>query len=83
MGDDYFPDRCKVLEVPPRDPLLYRLYEIVASHGYAYKSIINEKFGDGIMSAIAFSTTIEKEIIDGDPWVKITQKGKFLPYKRF
>ena len=98
MGESYFPDKCKLLDLPPRDPLLYRLYEVVANFGYAYKSIIHEKFGDGIMSAIAFTSQIEKEMVgeDGESaslsnfycadraaWVKITLKGKFLPYKRW
>lgn len=83
LGDAFFPDRCKLLDLPPRDPLLYRLYEVVANFGYSYKAVIHEKFGDGIMSAISFKTDVQKEMIDGDPWVKITMVGKFLPFKRF
>ena len=30
---------------------------------YAYKAVINEKFGDGIMSAISFSTSVKKGTI--------------------
>ena len=40
----------------PTDPLIYRWYEIVGVYGETIKEIINEKFGDGIMSAIDFST---------------------------
>ncbi|BFZ53449.1 Cyanate hydratase [Savitreella phatthalungensis] len=83
LGDGFFPDKCGLTDMPPRDPVLYRLYEIVANFGYAYKAIIHEKFGDGIMSAIAFDVQIEKEQVDGADWVKIIQRGKFLPYKRF
>ncbi len=50
--------------MPPVEPLIYRLYEIVQNYGYAYKAILNEKFGDGIMSAIAFSTKVDKEVDD-------------------
>ena len=65
-----FPDRGKSVEMPPKEPLIYRLYEIVQNYGYAYKAVINEKFGDGIMSAIAFSTHVEKEVDkDGATWV--------------
>jgi len=71
FGDHFFPDRAKLVEMPPRDPLIYRLYEIVQVYGYAYKNIIAEKFGDGIMSAIAFSTKIEKEEDDKGVWVKV------------
>lgn len=75
-----FPDRGRSLEMPPREPLVYRLYEIVQNYGYAYKSVINEKFGDGIMSAISFSTKVEKETDDKGDWVKITLRGKWCVY---
>lgn len=66
-----FPDRGKSIEMPPKEPLIYRLYEIVQNYGYAYKAVLNEKFGDGIMSAIAFSTSVEKEVDkDGVTWVR-------------
>ena len=72
-----FPYRGRSLEMPPREPLVYRLYEIVQNYGYAYKSVINEKFGDGIMSAISFSTKVEKETDEKGEWVKITLRGKW------
>lgn len=50
--------------MPPKEPLIYRLYEIVQNYGYAYKAVLNEKFGDGIMSAISFSTNVKKETDD-------------------
>jgi len=70
-GEHFFPDRAKLSEMPPRDPVIYRLYEIVQVYGYAYKNIIAEKFGDGIMSAISFSTKVEKEEDDKGVWVKV------------
>lgn len=64
--------------MPPVEPLIYRLYEIVQNYGYAYKAVLNEKFGDGIMSAIAFETKVEKEVDEaGNPWAVITLKGKW------
>ena len=73
-----FPDRGRTLDMPPKDPLIYRLYEIVQNYGYAYKAVINEKFGDGIMSAIAFSTKVEKETdAQGNEWVNISLRGKW------
>lgn len=48
------------------------------NYGQAYKAILNEKFGDGIMSAIAFSTKVEKETDDnGVEWAVITLRGKW------
>src|ERR1700677_4753054 len=40
--------------MPPTDPLLYRFYEMVMVNGPALKALIEEEFGDGIMSAIDF-----------------------------
>ncbi|KAJ5405092.1 Cyanate lyase C-terminal [Penicillium sp. CMV-2018d] len=79
-----FPDRGRSVEMPPKEPLIYRLYEIVQNYGYAYKAVLNEKFGDGIMSAISFSTKVEKETDeDGNNWAVITLRGKWLPFSRF
>ncbi|KAI4233832.1 MAG: hypothetical protein L6R40_006957 [Gallowayella cf. fulva] len=79
-----YPFRGHFMDMPPKEPLIYRLYEIVQNYGYAYKAILNEKFGDGIMSAIAFSTKVEKETDkDGNNWAVITLRGKWLPFSRF
>ena len=73
-----FPDRGRSLTtMPPKEPLVYRLFEIVQNYGYAYKAIINEKFGDGIMSAISFSTTVDKETDEKGEWVVIKLRGKW------
>jgi cyanate lyase len=73
-----FPDRGRSGPMPPVEPLIYRLYEVIQNYGYAYKAVLNEKFGDGIMSAICFSTTVEKEVDEtGAPWVVITWRGKW------
>ena len=40
--------------MPPTDPLIYRFYELVLVNGPAWKALIEEEFGDGIMSAIDF-----------------------------
>lgn len=65
----------------PQDPLIYRLYEVVGVYGDTLKEVIQEKFGDGIMSAIDFTMDVEKvEDPKGDR-VLLTMNGKFLPYK--
>lgn len=65
----------------PTDPLVYRLYEVVGVYGETLKEVIQEKFGDGIMSAIDFSMEVDKiEDPKGDR-VLLTLNGKFLPYK--
>ena len=69
--------------VVPTDPLIYRFYEIMQVYGLPMKDVIQEKFGDGIMSAIDFSLEIDKvEDPKGDR-VKVTMCGKFLPYKKW
>jgi len=78
-----WPDRGRSIDMPPKDPLVYRLYEVVQNYGLAYKAILNEKFGDGIMSAISFSTKVEKETDEKGDWAVITLRGKWLPYTRF
>ncbi|MBE9209576.1 cyanase [Nostoc sp. LEGE 06077] len=69
--------------IVPTDPLIYRFYEIMQVYGFPIKEVIQEKFGDGIMSAIDFTLDIEKvEDPKGDR-VKVTMNGKFLPYKKW
>lgn len=72
-----WPDRGRTFDMPPKEPLIYRLYEIVQNYGYAYKAVLNEKFGDGIMSAISFSTSVRKETDEKGDWAVITLRGKW------
>jgi cyanate lyase len=65
---------------PPTDPTLYRLYEVLQVYGPAFKQLIHEEFGDGIMSAIAFNADLERRPHEGGDRVRITLDGKFLPY---
>lgn len=67
----------------PTDPLLYRFYEILAVYGLPIKDVIQEKFGEGIMSAIDFTMDIQKQADPKGDRVVITMNGKFLPYKRW
>ncbi len=64
----------------PTDPLIYRLYEVVGVYGETLKEVIQEKFGDGIMSAIDFSMEVDKEENPKGDRVVLTLSGKFLPY---
>lgn len=78
-----FPSKGTVAIMPPTDPLIYRLYEIVLVYGETIKEVIHEKAGDGIMSAIDFSMDIEKEENPKGDRIKITLDGKFLAYKKW
>jgi cyanate lyase len=64
-----------------RDPTIYRFHEALSVYGPALKELIHEQFGDGIMSAINFSMTVEKKELDGAARVVVTFDGKFLPYE--
>lgn len=80
-----FPTKGNSLDgkVVPTDPLMYRFYEILCVYGTSLKDAIQEKFGDGIMSAIDFTIDVKKvEHPKGDR-VVVTMDGKFLPYRRF
>jgi cyanate lyase len=65
----------------PTDPCIYRWYEITGVFGEAFKELVQEKFGDGIMSAIDFDMEIERVPHEKGDRVKVVMSGKFLPYK--
>jgi cyanate lyase len=77
------PYRGSLSAVPPTDPLIYRFYELVQTYGTTWKALIEEEFGDGIMSAIDFDMEIGREANPKGDRVRITMSGKFLPYKRY
>ena len=69
--------------MPPTDPLIYRFYELVMVNGPALKALIEEEFGDGIMSAIDFDLAMERQADPKGDQVRISMSGKFLPYKYY
>jgi cyanate lyase len=77
------PNRGEGIQMPPTDPLIYRFYELVMNFGPTWKQLIEEEFGDGIMSAIDFNMSIEREPDPKGDRVKIAMSGKFLPFKRY
>ena len=78
-----YPVKGALDPVIPTDPLLYRFYEILQVYGMALKDVIQEKFGDGIMSAIDFSLDVDKVPDPAGDRVKVTMCGKFLSYKKW
>ncbi len=77
------PMRGTATPMPPTDPLIYRFYELVLVNGAAWKALIEEEFGDGIMSAIDFDMVMERLPDPKGDRVKITMSGKFLPFKYY
>ena len=89
FGDD---EKLLLQEIPyrgslptavPTDPLVYRFYELVQVYGTTWKELIQEEFGDGIMSAIDFDMSIERQLDPEGDRVKLILSGKFLPYKEY
>jgi cyanate lyase len=77
------PYRGSLPAAVPTDPLIYRFYELIQVYGTTWKELIEEEFGDGIMSAIDFEMTLERQPDPKGDRVKLTLSGKFLPYKRY
>lgn len=65
----------------PTDPCIYRWYEITGVFGEAFKELVQEKAGDGIMSAIDFDMAVDLVPHEKGDRIKVTMSGKFLPYK--
>jgi len=82
LGDHWYPHRGIGPSVPT-DPVIYRLYEGVLVYGNAIKSVIHEKFGDGIMSMIDCEVTVDKVPHGEADFVKLTFEGKYLKYKKW
>ena len=70
-------------QMPPTDPLIYRFFEMVMVNGPAWKALIEEEFGDGIMSAIDFDFQMERLANPKGDRVQFVMSGKFLPYKYY
>jgi len=77
------PMRGAGVPMPPTDPLIYRFYELVMVNGPAWKALIEEEFGDGIMSAIDFDIEISRQPDPKGDRVRIGMTGKFLPFKYY
>jgi cyanate lyase len=71
------------MPMPPTDPLIYRFYELIMVNGPALKALIEEEFGDGIMSAIDFDMDVARQSDPKGDRVKLGMTGKFLPYKYY
>ena len=78
-----YPIKGALDPVIPTDPLLYRFHEILQVYGLPLKDVIQEKFGDGIMSAIDFTLTVDRQADPKGDRVVVTMDGKFLPYRKW
>ena len=63
------------------EPAIYRILEAVRFNAESMKTIINEKLGDGIMSSVDMSISVDAiKGKKGEDRIKITFDGKFLPF---
>jgi cyanate lyase len=76
------PMRGSIGQAVPTDPVIYRFYEIVQVYGTTLKALIEEEFGDGIMSAIDFDLDLTRQPDPNGDRVKVVMSGKFLKYKK-
>lgn len=82
----------QALQLPPErgadsvdttDPAVYRLQEVIQVYGEAVTELIQEEFGDGIMSAIDFEMDFQRVEDPGGDRIVLTLNGKYLPYRQF
>ncbi|TDW36264.1 cyanase [Roseinatronobacter bogoriensis] len=64
----------------PTGPCIYRLHGIVGFYGPTMKALIQEEFGDGIMSAIGFDMVISRVPHPKGDRVKVEVTCKYLAY---
>jgi cyanate lyase len=76
--------KCPMRSYDPtiiQEPNIYRMTEVCLHYGDSIKAVMNEIFGDGIMSAIDFKLTVHKVKGDkGEDRMVVTMNGKFLPH---
>ncbi|MCC7212424.1 MAG: cyanase [Candidatus Brocadia sp.] len=76
--------KCPMRSFDPaiiQEPNIYRMTEVCLHYGNSIKAVMNEKFGDGIMSAIDFKITVDKVRGGmGEDRMVVTMNGKFLPH---
>ncbi len=77
-------NKCPMRSYDPaiiQEPHIYRMTEVCLHYGNSIKAVMNEIFGDGIMSAIDFKLTVHKIKGDkGEDRMVVTMNGKFLPH---
>jgi len=78
-----YPTKGSLDDTVPVDPLIYRLHEITQVYGTSIKAVIQEMFGDGIMSAIDFHIDIRRIPDPKGDRVELVYNGKFLPYRKW
>lgn len=76
--------KCPMRSFDPavvQEPHIYRMTEVCCHYGESILDIMNEQFGDGIMSAIDFKLTVGKRVGEkGEDRVVLTWDGKFLAH---
>ena len=66
------PYRGSIPTMPSTDPLVYRFYELAMVYGTTFEELIQDGFGDGIMSAIDFNTDMARKANAKGDHVRLT-----------
>jgi len=78
------PMRGSLHGTTPTDPSIYCLYELFQMYGTTFKALLNEKFGDGIMSTVDVKLNLDKKTdTEGNQHVMFTIDGNFVPYQKW
>ncbi|ROO89058.1 cyanate lyase [Actinocorallia herbida] len=67
----------------PTDPLIHRFHEIVQVYGTTLRSVIQEEFGDGLMSSTDFRIDVERIADPAGDRVRVILDGRFEPYRKW
>lgn len=62
------------------DPVARRLKEALELNSESLKMLINEKFGDGVMSSVDMKIKVQKVKSDTGDKVQIIMEGKYCPF---
>lgn len=66
-----------------RDPFIHRLLEMMRVYGLPIKAVVNEKLGDGILSAIDCKVRAEEKEENGAKRVVLSFDCKYLPFAKW
>ncbi|GAB2866046.1 cyanase [Actinocorallia aurea] len=67
----------------PTDPLIHRFHEIVQVYGTTLKAVIQEEFGDGVMSSTDFRIDVQRIADPDGDRVRVTLDGRFEPFRKW
>lgn len=74
-------DAVSDVVVHANDPLIHAFKEAFAMYGATMKGLINEQFGDGVMSSTDFDVTLDRRPDSGGDRIIIAMSGRYEPFE--